>query len=46
MKKTLRMVRGFFNDVDMYLGIFAEVAYVIGLSLVGFLICWALQRWV
>ncbi|HEX3047362.1 MAG TPA: hypothetical protein VHY08_21605 [Bacillota bacterium] len=46
MKKVMALVQSFFTDRDMYQGIFAEIAYVIVLGMIGFLICWALQRWV
>jgi hypothetical protein len=44
MKKMMTLLQGFFRDRNMYLGIFAEIAFVVVLSLIGFIICLALQR--
>ena len=46
MKSLMTMLKGFFKDGDMYLGIFAEIAFVVVLSMVGFLICFVIQRWI
>jgi hypothetical protein len=42
----IMIIKDFFKDIDMYWGIFAEIAFVAVISMIGFLICFVLQRWV
>jgi hypothetical protein len=44
MKNLGAIIKDFLKDANMYWGIFAEIAFVVVLSMAGFLICFLLQR--